>query len=96
MIGSPSGKAWPVLRTDEEAERFVAEADLTEYDFAQMAPVQFELRRKYKAVSLRLSDALFEAVKRKAERQGILYQRFMRQAIEQAVASKIAPQRRGL
>ena len=58
-------QAWPVLRIDEEAERFVAEADLTEYDFAQMVPVQFELRRKDKAVSLRLSDALLEAVKRK-------------------------------
>jgi predicted DNA binding CopG/RHH family protein len=86
-------KAWPVLKTDEDAERFVAEADLTEYDFAQMVPVQFELRRKDKAVSLRLSDALLEAVKRKAARQGIPYQRFMRQAIEQAVAPEKVPQR---
>ena len=86
-------KAWPVLKTDEEAERFVTEADLTEYDFAQMMPVQFELRRKDKVVSLRLSDALLEAVKRKAARQGIPYQRFMRQAIEQAVAPEKVPQR---
>ncbi len=68
MVGSPSEKAWPVLRTDEEAKRFVAEAYRTEYDFAQMVPVQFELRRKDKAVSLRLPDALLEAVKRKAAR----------------------------
>lgn len=92
-MGSPSGKAWPILKTDEDAERFVAAADLTEYDFAQMVPVQFELRRKDKAVSLRLSDALLEAVKRQAARQGIPYQRFMRQAIEQAVAPERMPQR---
>ena len=90
-MGSPNEQAWPVLKTDAEAERFVAEADLTEYDFAQMVPVQFELRRKDKAVSLRLSDALLEAVKRQAARQGIPYQRFMRKAIEQAVAPNKAP-----
>ena len=92
-MGSPSRKAWPVLKTDAEAERFVAEADLTEYDFAQMVPVQFELRRKDKAVSLRLSDALLEAVRRQAAQQGIPYQRFMRQATEKAVAPERMPQR---
>ena len=88
-------KAWTVLRTDEEAERFVAEADLTEYDFSAMVPVRFELRRKGKAVSLRLSEALLDAVKRTAARQGIPYQRFMRQAIEQAVVAESAARRGG-
>ena len=78
-------KDWPSLRSDEEAERFVAEADLTEYDFSRMVSVRFELRRKDKAVSLRLSEALLTVVKRAAERQGVPYQRFMRQAIERAV-----------
>ena len=32
------------MTTDEEAERFVAEADLTEYDFSQMTPVRFAER----------------------------------------------------
>jgi hypothetical protein len=50
-----------------------------------MVPVHFELCLKDKAVSLRLSEALLDAVKRAAVRQGIPYQRFMRQAIEQAV-----------
>ena len=79
-------KDWPALRTDEEAERFVAEADLTEYDFSTMVPVSFELRRKDRSVSLRLPEALLDVVKRAAARQGIPYQRFMRQAIERAVA----------
>ena len=86
-------KPWPVLKTDSEAERFVAEADLTEYDFGQMVPMRFELRRKDKAVSLRLSDALLAEVKRAAERQGIPYQRFMRRAIERALAAERAPER---
>src|SRR3954453_14598603 len=53
-------KDWPALRTDEEAERFVAEADLTEYDFSTMVPVSFELRRKDRSVSLRLPKTLFD------------------------------------
>jgi predicted DNA binding CopG/RHH family protein len=87
-------KPWPVLGTDEEAERFVAEADLTEHDFSAMVPVHFELRRKDKSVSLCLPEALLDAVKRTAARLGIPYQRFMRQAIEQAVVAENTPQRR--
>jgi predicted DNA binding CopG/RHH family protein len=86
-------KPWPVLSSDEEAERFVAEADLSEYDFAQMVPIRFELRRKDKAVSLRLSDALLAAVKQEAARQGMPYQRFMRLAIERAVGPGRTPER---
>jgi predicted DNA binding CopG/RHH family protein len=86
-------KDWPALRSDEEAERFVAEADLTEYDFSKMVPVSFELRRKDRSVSLRLPEALLEVVKRAAARQGIPYQRFMRQAIERAVAAEKTPGR---
>ncbi len=35
-------KQFPVLRTDEEAEDFVANADLGEYDFSQFKPMRFE------------------------------------------------------
>ena len=88
-------RPWLGLRSDEEAEWFVAQADLTEYDFAQMVPMRFELRRKDRAVSLRRSDALLDALKSAAARQGIPYQRFMRLAIERAVALKQRPERRG-
>ena len=36
-------KPWPTLTTDEEAERFVAEADLSEYDFSVGKRVRFVL-----------------------------------------------------
>jgi predicted DNA binding CopG/RHH family protein len=88
-------KPWPVLRTDEEAERFVAGANLTEHDFSAMVPVRFELRRKDRAVSLRPPEALLDAVKRTAARQGIPCPRFVRQAIEPAVIIESAQPRGG-
>jgi len=39
-------KPMPPLRSDDEAERFVADADLTEYDLSGFEPMRFELRRK--------------------------------------------------
>jgi len=77
----------PEFKTDEEAEAFL-DQDLSDLDYAHARPVHFELRRKDRAVSLRLSEALLVAVKRTAARQGIPYQRFMRQAIERAVAAE--------
>ena len=80
-------KPLPPLLTDEEAERFTDEADLSEYDLSGFKPVRFELRKKDKTVSLRLSDELLKAVKDTAKEEGIPYQRFIRDAIERAVRS---------
>ena len=79
-------KKWPELKTDEEAERFVAEADLTEYDFSEMKPFRFEFERKEARVNMRLPSSLLDAVKSKAQKRGIPYQRLIREAIEEAVA----------
>ena len=79
-------KKLPVLRSDEEAERFVAETDLTEYDLSRPQRVRFELRRKDKTVSLRLPDAMLEAVKGTAAARGVPYHRYIRDAIERALA----------
>jgi predicted DNA binding CopG/RHH family protein len=83
----PMPKRAPEFRSDEEAEAFL-EQDLSDLDYTDARPLHFELRRKDRAVSLRLSDALLAAVKQTANRQGIPYHRFMRQAIEQAVTPK--------
>lgn len=88
-------KKWPVLSSDDEAASFVAEADLTDYDFSEMVPMRFELRRKDKTVSLRLSEDLLIATKRAAARQGVPYQRFMRHAIEQATRAAMSDEHRG-
>jgi predicted DNA binding CopG/RHH family protein len=81
-------KKFPDFKTDKEAEDFVATADLSEYDLSDMAPMRFELRKKDRAVSLRLPERLYEAVKARAERTGIPYQRFIRMAIEQALQQR--------
>jgi predicted DNA binding CopG/RHH family protein len=44
--GKPMKKKIPTFKTDEEAEDFVANADLTEYDLSGMVPMRFELRNK--------------------------------------------------
>ncbi len=78
-------KKLPRLKTDKEAEAFVATADLTEYDLSVMRPVRFEFQHKDKRVNMRLPEALYEAVKTQAARAGVPYQRFIRQVLEAAV-----------
>ncbi|HKI13806.1 MAG TPA: BrnA antitoxin family protein [Roseiarcus sp.] len=75
----------PTFSTDKEAEDFVANADLTEYDLSGGQVVRFEMRPKDRAVSLRLPEKLLEAVRGEAKREGVPYQRFIRMAIESAL-----------
>lgn len=84
-------KKFPDFKTDAEAENFVATADLTKYDISDMTPVRFELRKKDHAVSLRLPEALYEAVKQRAQSVGVPYQRFIRMAIENALQAPGRP-----
>lgn len=75
----------PRLRTDREAERFVAESDLTQFDLSTMTPTQFEFARKEARINMRLPGELLVAAKRAAQKHGVPYQRFIRQTLEQAV-----------
>jgi predicted DNA binding CopG/RHH family protein len=79
-------KKLPRLRTDKAAEDFVAKADLTDYDLSEMRMVQFEFEPKTERVNMRLPRTLLDAVKARAAKQGIPYQRYIRQALESAVA----------
>jgi len=45
-------KKLPPLLTDEEAERFTDEADLSDYDLSGFKTVRFELKKKDRTVSL--------------------------------------------
>ena len=81
-------KRLAAFKSDEEAAAFV-EQDLTDYISAEnFAPFHFELRPKEKSVNLRISGELLDAVRERAKRQGIPYQRFIRRALERAVAAK--------
>ena len=69
----------------DEAERFVAEADLTDYDLSGMRLVRFEFQPKNERVSMRLPKALLDALEAAAAKAGVPYQRFIRQTLEAAV-----------
>lgn len=83
-------KKLPKLRSDKEAEDFVATTDLTTFDLSGFKPAQFEFAPKAARINMRLSDDLLKAIKVKAAKQGVPYQRFIRQALEKAVAPKKA------
>ena len=80
-----SGKPFPVFQTDEEAERFVDEADLSEYDFSGFRPMRFEMEKKTRQVNLRVPEGLLDALKLRAKQRNIPYQRLIREAIEDAL-----------
>jgi predicted DNA binding CopG/RHH family protein len=79
------GKSLPLFSSDDEAEAFVASADLTKYDLLALKPTQFEFSSKDARVNMRLPAELLDAVKATAARKGMPYQRFIRQALEQAL-----------
>lgn len=83
-------KKLPRLRSDRAAERFVAQADLTQYDLSEMKDERFEFSPKVARINMRLSPALLKAIKATAARSGIPYQRFIRQALEKAVTARKA------
>ncbi len=78
-------KPLPELNSDEEADRFVEEADLTEYDLSGFSPVRFEFEKKAARINMRLPESLLAAVKTRAQARGIPYQRFIREAVEKAI-----------
>jgi predicted DNA binding CopG/RHH family protein len=78
-------KQLPELKTDKEAKDFIDTANLTEYDLSGLTPVRFEFQPKERSITMRLSEPLLKAIKEEAGRSGIPYQRFIRQALENAV-----------
>jgi len=81
-------KKLPHLKSDRQAEEFVEKADLTEYDLSGMRAIRFEFQPKTERVNMRLPKQLLAAVRAVAAKAGIPYQRFIRQALEDAVQRK--------
>jgi predicted DNA binding CopG/RHH family protein len=77
-------KRLPNLRSDREAEAFVAASDLTQYDLTPMRRMRFEFEPKTARVNMRLPQSLLDQVKRQAARRGIPYQRWIREALERS------------
>ncbi|GGA92244.1 hypothetical protein GCM10011491_20330 [Brucella endophytica] len=80
---SRSKKQWPSLPTDEAAEDFVAQADLSEYDWSAAEPVRYEFEKKAAALNMRIPQSLLDAVKAKAAAKGVPFTRYIRLLIEQ-------------
>ena len=78
----------PRLTSDEDAERFIETADLSDYDLSAMKPHSFEFAKKSKQVNMRMPEQLLDAVKARAAEHGMSYQRFIRQALETAIQAK--------
>lgn len=82
---SKSLKRLPHLASNRAAEHFVADGDLARYELSGMRLVKYELAPKEARINMRLPGALLDAVKDAARKQGMPYQRFVRQALESAV-----------
>lgn len=80
-------KPLPSLRSDAAAERFVATSDLSQYDLSGFKPTHFEFAPKAATMTLRLPEALLDALKTKAKSQGIPYTRYVRSLLERDVAA---------
>jgi predicted DNA binding CopG/RHH family protein len=84
---SRSKKPWPTLPSDEAAEAFIGEADLSEYDWSAAEPVRYEFEDKSARVTMRLPASQLETIKAEAARRGVRYQRFMRELMERGMRS---------
>ena len=78
-------KKVPTLKTDKQAEAFLAQ-DLSNLDFSQLKPAQFEFEKKSEQINMRVPKPLLEAVKARAKARGIPYTRFIRETLERAMA----------
>ena len=86
MKKRPMNKKVPRLRTDEQAEAFLAQ-DLSNLDFSQFKPSRFEFEKKDEQINMRVPKPLLAAVKARAKARGIPYTRFIRETLEQAVTA---------
>jgi predicted DNA binding CopG/RHH family protein len=83
-------KKIPAFKTDAAAERFVAKADLTQYDLSGGKAVRFEFEPKASQLNMRLPANLLDAVKHRAKQRGIPYTRFVREVLEQSLQGDVS------
>jgi predicted DNA binding CopG/RHH family protein len=78
-------KLFQKFKTNKQMEELL-EGDMSEYIHSgNFTPASFEFMPKTEKVNLRLSPSLLKAVKKKADKNHVPYQRFIRQVLEQAV-----------
>jgi predicted DNA binding CopG/RHH family protein len=78
-------KTIPRLVSDEAAEDFVSNADLSDYDLSGFKPTRFEFDKDAEPLDMQLPKPLLDAVKERAQARGISYTRYIRELIERDV-----------
>jgi predicted DNA binding CopG/RHH family protein len=61
--------------------------DLSDLDFSQFKPSQFEFEKKDEQINMRVPRPLLAALKARAKARGIPYTRFIRETLERAMAA---------
>ena len=79
-------KKVPNLKTDKPAEVFLA-SNLSGLDFSQFKVATFEFEKKSDQINMRVPTKLLEEVKARAKARGVPYTRFIRETLEQALAT---------
>jgi predicted DNA binding CopG/RHH family protein len=81
-------KNFPIITSDEEAEKLLDE-DLSDFITTDnFKPVTFEFQPKNKNVNIRVPEKMLEAVKTVSQREGISYQKYIRRAIERSLGEE--------
>ncbi|KGF70802.1 hypothetical protein LL06_03365 [Hoeflea sp. BAL378] len=88
---SRSKKPWPTLTSDEMAEKFVEDADLSDFDWSAAEPVRHEFADKSARVNMRMPESQLEAIKAEAAKRGVKYQRFMRELLDRGMGTLKTP-----
>jgi len=81
-------KKLPKFKSDKEIEQFL-EQDLTDYiDPRKAQRVTFEFLPKTEKVNLRFPPELLSEVRKKANEQGLSYQKYIRRAVEESLTTR--------
>ena len=79
-------KPLPKLSSDQEAEKFLQEADLTAFDLTSLKPYKFEFDAKSARINMRVPESMLEKIKIVAKRKQMPYTRLIRQFLESGLA----------
>ena len=73
------------IKTNKMAEKLLSQ-DISSYIHSKnFKPMRFELKPKNQTVTIRMSEGLLKALKRKSKKQGIHYQKLIRQTLEKSL-----------
>ena len=87
-------KPLPKFKTDKQAEDFVDQADLTQFDFSGFKSMKFEFASKSARINMRLPESLLERIKEIAEKHEVSYSLLIRQILETVVEKEQRSQKK--